>query len=342
MLVVLNGSGNKEELKIPVVVGQILSTVTKVPLKFTADAPPQLVASIQMGSQILQAICSLQMMGYIPIPVIPWGSIIDYALTLIEALFNYFRTIIARIRKQMLVTYTIAMKLAQLRRSAAETKLYTDLKKAQQILIVKWKADKAQYKLYQVRYPKIKIEYEREMAIYMRTIQGFALKANEAKTAGDVVSENYWIDQIAAQDTWLAEIILKLVEQITIRIDMIFLDMTIKEEEPLCLIQIQKIWLKMAWEWSSVFNVAVPYYPDLPDYPNLPPMPPIFRIPQIVKCTLKGMAKWLCAPQLPPLGVFLDALLHCLMNMIPINIPPLAAYIESQGDAFIEYLGFCI
>lgn len=311
-------------------------------LKYTPDVPPNVVGTVQAASQALQAIVSLRVMGIFPIPVIPFGVAIDYVFTMIEAFFNYSRVIVAKMRKKMLELYSVQFKSATSKRLIAENKLYNDLKKAQLILINEVNVMKAELKKMQIRLPQIQKEYDTEMALYQKTIVDYARKAKAANEVGDSKSAEYWNQQISALDTWLAEIILKLTEKITLTIDIKFLEMDIKEKEPPTKIQLEKTWKKMAWEWSFIFNVAVPYYPDLPDYPNLPPMPPKFKIPQIVKCMAKGLAKWLASPQLPPLGVFLDALLHCLMNLIPVNVPPLAARMESVSDSLIERLGMCI
>lgn len=322
--------------------GTILSTAGKMALKFTPEVPPKVVGAVQAASQALQAIVSLQIMGIFPIPVIPFGVAIDYVFTMIEAFFNYSRVIVAKMRKKMLELYSVQFKSASGKRLIAENKLYADLKKAQTILIAEVNAMKTELKRMQVRLPQVQKEYEIEMGLYQKTIIDYAAKAKAADQAGDSEKAAYWAEQISALDTWLAEIILKLTEKITLTIDIKFLEVDIKAKEPPTKIQLEKIWRKMAWEWSFIFNVAVPYYPDLPDYPNLPPMPPKFKIPQIVKCMAKGLAKWLASPQLPPLGVFLDALLHCLMNLIPVNVPPLAAQMESISDSLIEHLGICI
>lgn len=300
------------------------------------------MGAVQAASQALQAVTSLQVMGIFPIPVIPFGMVIDYVFTMIEAFFNYARVIVAKLRKKMLEMYSIQYKTASSKRLLAETKLYNDLKRAQTILIAEVKAMKEELKRMQVRLPQVQKEYEIEMGLYQKTIIDYAAKAKAADAIGDTEKTAYWSEQITALDTWLAEIILKLTEKITLTIDIKFLEIDIKAKEPPTKIQLEKIWKKMAWEWSFIFNVAVPYYPDMPDYPNLPPMPPKFKIPQIVKCLAKGLAKWMAAPQLPPLGVFLDALLHCLMNLIPVNVPPLAARMESLSDSLIERLGICI
>jgi len=326
----------------PVAVGTVISNVTKIGLKFITDADPKIVGTIQSAARAVQAMTSLQIVGIFPIPVIPFGSIIDWVLTMIEALLNLVRIIIARIRKKMMEQYSKDRTKAIKGRQLAENKLYAALVKAQLILKKKLSDDKSLLAQKKIRLPQVQKDYETEYSKYMAVITEISTKAKAAKAAGDQALAESYAANITALDPWLGDIMNLLTEKITLVIDIKFLEMDILIETPPCLVQLKKDWVKMAGLWADMFAVAVPYHPDMPDYPNLPPMPPKFTIPAIVHCIAAGLAKWLSTPSLPPMGVMVNATLHCIIKQIPFMIPPVSAQLEAQNDSLIEYMGVAL
>ena len=285
---------------------------------------------------------SLQIIGIFPIPVIPFGSIIDWALTMIEALLNLVRIIVARIRKKMMETYSKDRAKAIAGRQIAENKLYAALIKAQLILKKKLLDDQNLLAQKKIRLPQVQKDYETEYSKYMAVITEISTKAKAAKAAGNQALAESYAANITALDPWLGDIMNMLTEKITLTIDIKFLELDIKLETPPTLENIKRDWNLMSGKWADMFSVAVPYHPDLPDFPNLPPMPPKFTIPMIVRCMAQGLAKWLSTPSLPPMGVMINATIHCILKQIPFMLPPLSAQLEAQNDAFIEMMGLAI
>lgn len=316
----------------------IINEGIKTGLKFTADAPAPLVAGITTVSQVSMSVPALQ---FGTIPVIPVGAAASFALTQIEALLFKSYGILSKIIQQLIEDYQKQYKDAVQKRSDSENQLYEDLLAAQETIIEEVSDLENEISTLNEEIVALQSEHEEQRIAYENTIFEYNENAKAAFAKGDLEERDEWLQKTAELDWWIADIILMIVEIINKQLQIRQLQMELDQKKPLAEISIVKEWNAMT-DLATGMAVAVPYRPDLPDVPSLPVLPPMPQIPELVKATAKAFAKWLTAPQVPPIGIAVSAMFVFLMSQIPNNPPQVSAQMEAQADAFLLQLGGCV
>ena len=319
----------------------IINEGVKMGLKFTPGAPAEVVGAITTLSQVAMSAPAIQIVGIVPVPVLPVGAPASFALTQLEAMLYKTYEIISKIIQTLINQYQKDYKDAVIKAIDAEKKLYADLLEAQENIIeevielestIQETNDKLQKTIQKQNEEKIR---------YENTVFEYTENARAAELEGDFETRNEWTQKIADLEGWLADIILMVVEIINLRMELMSLENQLNAKKPLTEITITNDWDTNV-NLATDFLVPVPYRPDLPDVPSLPEVPPLPQIPELVKALLKAFAKWINSPQVPPIGIAVSAIFVFLMSLIPANTPPTSAKMEAQADAFLLQLGGCI
>lgn len=316
----------------------IINEGMKIGLKYTTSAPAPVVAGLTTMSQASMSVPALQF-GYIP--VIPVGAAASLALTQIEALLFKSYELLSKLIQTLIEQYQKQYKEAAQIRAEAEQKLYEDLLVAQEELIeevaqLETDISTLEEEIIQLQQSQIeqKIQYE-------NTVFEYNENARNADAVRDFETRDEWIQKIADLEWWISDIILMIVEIISKQLELISLQSEVELKRPLSEMSIQKDWDQNV-EVAADMIVPIPYHPDLPDIPSIPVLPPIPQIPELVKAASKAFAKWLTAPQVPPIGIAVSAIFAYLMSLIPSNTPPTSAKMEATADAFLLLLGGCV
>lgn len=316
----------------------IISEGIKMSLKFTTSAPAPIVAGITTVSQVSMSTPALQF-GFIP--VIPAGAAASLALTAIEAILFKSYELLSKLIQTLVEQYQKQYKDAVKTRMSAEQKLYEDLLIAQEELKVEVADLEEQIATLEIEIPTLQAEQQAQMIDYENTIFEYSENAKSAEAAGDFELRDDWLQKINDLEWWIVDIILMSVEIINKQLAIFPLQLDLDFKKPLSEVSITKEWDAMV-DLATDMIVPVPYHPDLPDVPSLPVLPPIPQIPELAKATAKAFAKWLTAPQVPPIGIAVSAIFAYLMSLIPANTPPTSAKMEAMADSFLLLLGGCV
>lgn len=316
----------------------IINEGIKMGLKYTPAAPAPVVSGITTISQVGMSVPALQ---FGTIPVIPAGAAASFAMTQIEALLYKSFEILSKIIQQLIQQYQDQYKKAVQDQAAAEDQLYEDLLAAQVLLKEEVAELEGEISNLEVDIPALQAEQKAQMIEYENTVFEYNENAKNAAAEGDLETRDQWLQKIADLDWWIADIILMIVDIVNKQLELMQKNMTLQQKKPLSEVSIEKDWDTMV-DLATDFAVAVPYRPDLPDVPSLPALPPIPQIPELVKATAKAFAKWLTAPQVPPIGIAISAIFAYLMGLIPSNPPPTSAKMEAMADSMLLLLGGCV
>lgn len=317
-----------------------ISQGIKIGMDFTPAADPNAVSVIKGISQACMSSTAL-MPGVPPIPVIPAGTAIAIAMSLLEALINYFIKAIEKQCQILMRNYNTAFTKATSTRDAASLKLFNDLIIAQKkmkddLAVLQAKVDKLNKEI-----GVITKKQTSERAKYDAAIFSYKEMAKKADETGDQATKDKAITNIALLDPWIKEIMLMTVEIVNRQIEIKFTQIDINKMLPLTNINITNTWDLMANTWANKFEVAVPYYPDLPDKPTLPKVPKMPKEPDSIRVARQMLAKWLTAPMVPPIALVISGLFETLRQQATTLPPPVAAQLESMADGLILQLGLC-
>jgi len=316
----------------------IINEGIKMALKYTTAAPAPLVAGITTVSQVSMSVPALQ---FGVIPVIPAGAAASLVMTQLEALLYKSYELLSKLIQTLIEQYQKQYKKAVQDRASAEQVLYDDLLEAQVLLKEEVSQLEADITQLEADINNLKIEQQEQKIEYENTVFQYTENARSAELAGDLAARDEWLQKIAELDWWIADIVLMIVEIITKQLQLRSSNIDLEEKKPLSEVTIEKDWNTMT-NLATDMAVAIPYRPDLPDVPSLPVLPPIPQIPELVKATSKAFAKWLTAPQVPPIGIAVSAIFAYLMSLVPSNTPATSAKMEAMADSFLLLLGGCV
>ncbi len=312
-----------------------LSQIIKIGKTASGGLPAEVSASIDAFSQAQVAGPSLQPVP-LPcsvIPVIPFGIALSIIMTKIEALmFKSFEDL-SSLTKQLLEKYQADKTKAETQRGIAETKLFNDLIKKQEIIKEQVIELQTQIDDINKQLPELQAKQDSEMVAYQAVIFEIKNRAKNYEESGDIKKRDEVLEEIKKHDNWLAEIIKISVQIITLKLQLPSLKSELEEKNILAKMSLQKKWDDNINQ-ADLFEVAAPPYPDIPSPPNLPVAPPIPKESEFVKAMRKAYAKWQVTPTILPTGIPLAALLLYIQAQAPVP-PPLAAQLESNADASI-------
>lgn len=308
-------------------------------LNFTPSAPPEVVATIKQIAQTVMAASAIQPMVP-PMPVMPVGAAITYALMLIEAMLFKLSEIISQIIIQMQNQYNQQLQAAQDQRETALEELFQSELTAQEELVELIQTLRDEIAQLQVDIQTLKATKDEEFAKYNAKVMEFGEIALQAQKNGDQASADEAKRQIYLLEPWLDEIIKMIIEITNKNIELRLKNIELEQKLPLSELQIQRDW-EFLESYADDFEVAIPNYPDMPDEPNYPRLPPIQQIPEKVKAYAQAFAKWVTAPQVPPIGIVVSTVLKEINAMVPKD-PLTAAQTASIPDSLVLILGGAI
>lgn len=317
----------------------VLSQAVEIGLNFMPAAPPEVVATVKQMAQIVLVSPSLQAMVP-PIPVIPAGAPVTYALMLIEAMLFKLYEIINQIIIQMQNQYSQQLEKALNQREEALEELYQAEIEAQELLIEEVQELRDIIAQLEIEIQELERTQKEELALYQAELVKIKEEAIQAHNEGNLNANQEAEEKVQALEPWLDEIIKMIIEITNKKIEKIQKDIELDLKLPLSTLNLVKEWTFLE-TYADGFEVAIPYYPDLPDEPNFPVLPPIPQIPEKVKAFGKAFAKWATGPQLPPLGILVATALKEINAMVPKD-PITGAQLDSIPDALNIILGGAI
>ena len=308
---------------------------------FSAFVPGAAVAAAKIAAQVMLAGPALQMVGILPIPVLPLGAAAGMVLLALEYTVNDSSNQTAAQASKALTDYNRALQQALAQRKAAVAKLYADEEAAQQVIIKEYNKDTARL----AAIPGIQLQdqnnYNTQIAQYYNTLYGYSNSLAAAKLTNDKVGIANYTTLINNMSTILIPILQIQVDIIMLNIEKTNIEMRLAVIEPLVNIALQSEWTYLNG-YADAFGVSVPYYPDLPSPPAMP-----FALPSLPENCLvdKGrqvFAKWLVTPTMIPLGLAIATIFECLRAVAAPLDPANASKMESMAGAIILQLGMAI
>lgn len=316
-----------------------LSEAIKIPKNFTGlvgGLPPEVSALYDALSQAQMGGAGMQPIPFPPgvIPVLPFGIAITIALQKLEGMMFKSYQDISKLTELLRKLYQRELEKAIIQREIAEEKLYNDLIKAQQDFIEQVRELKEQIQENNNQINDLEAEQISEMERYRATIFPISEAAKKAEANGNIDERDRLVEQVSSYDDWLAEIIKITITVIQLKLDTRFLEADLAVKEPYANMTITRDW-NVNIELATIFQVAVPYRPDLPPEPNYPTSPPMPKESEFVKAQRRAFNKWVTTPTIMPFGVPIAGILFYIQAISGPLPPQVGAKIESAADAVI-------
>lgn len=319
-----------------------LDKAVQLGINFTPMVPGAAVGATKSIGKAIMDSSGLMPSAPVPIPLIPAGVAVSTVLLVIEFIKKEFLIQQQKTVATLINTYQTLYNQAVADREKAETKLYNDLIKAQEEYIIRKKEIEDEISFLEDENKRLEKWRDEQMGLYRATLFEYASNAKAAKDAGNIEEADMWEERIDGLNPWLEEILVSVVDILMNKIKIMSLEREYKKVVPPTEINLQKKWVPMSEEWASLFDVPVPYYPDLPTRPSVPSPPPEVPEPCIRREARKQFAKWLVTPMVPPIGNATAAVLECIRAMAAPLPPPIAAGMESQATSLINRMGMVI
>ena len=316
-----------------------ISEGIKIGLKMNPAAPPKVVGVITSASEAIMSMSAMLPVSP-PIPVIPIGTVVSSALTMIESSIFQSFTQSTQLTNKLINQYNNDYKKAVSQREIAQKTLFQREKDAQDQIKEEIKELEKEINKIEKEISELEKKQAEERSAYMATIFGIKERAKKADKEGRIEERDALIAKVSEFDYWLANIILMTIDIINKRIEVKSKKQELDSKQDLANLKIKNDWSWLSNNATS-FNVVIPYYPDLPAPPNLPPTVPIPKESPLPKFLRQIFAKWVTHPMVPPIGLLVSALQMVIQSYTPNTPAPLAAKIESVSDSFILMLGGC-
>jgi hypothetical protein len=317
-----------------------ISQAMKIGLNFTPGADPNSVSVIKGTAQAAMSAPAL-MPGVPPIPVFPVGVAISISMSLVEAIVNYFIKAIEKQAQKISQQYATQYQQALAKREIASNTLYNNLLIAQKKVKDNIVKEQAQIVKLQAEIDATTVIQMTQQSAYNAAIFQYNSDAKAAQAIGDTDGYNKAVENINSLAPWVKQILLLSITIINDQISIREINRNIDQETVLASIAITNTWNDMANTWAPEFSVAAPYYPDLPPLPTLPAIPKMPKEPAIVRVARQMLAKWMCAPMVPPIALVIAGMFEVARQQSPQLPPPMAAQLEAMADAIILQIACC-